>query len=317
MAVARAGVSLAAMALFLALFVAVAATAQTLYKYRGADGEWIYSDRPPDDGEAEETRDLESGSVTGTLNVSHEALGRMIRISANNRFHAPMELVIDFDRIEGVQFPHPDQELRWVLPPRSDTVLLELAVLDGVAAPELAYSSRATIGDPEAEHQPASLYRVPFAVANDFPVTQAYPDVNTHDTPDSSYAIDVAMPIGTDIFAARGGIVIDVADTNFRAGLDRDRDAPAANVVRILHGDGTYAIYAHLNWNSIRVSAGDLVERGDYIADSGNTGFSTGPHLHFAVVKNAGMRPESVPVQFEGAGSSVVVAATGSVLTAY
>ena len=317
MTVGRTGISLAAMALFLLLIFAVTASAQTLYKYRGADGEWIYSDRPPDDGGAEETRDLESGAVTGTLNVSHEALGRTIRISANNRFHAPIELTIEFDRIQGVQFPHPDQELHWVLPPRGDTVLLELAVLDGVAAPELAYSSRATIGDPDAAHQPTSLYRVPFAVANDFPVTQAYPDVNTHDTPDSFYAVDLAMPIGTDIFAARGGIVIDVAGTNFRTGLDRDRDAPAANVVRILHGDGTYAIYAHLNWNSIRVSAGDLVERGDYIADSGNTGFSTGPHLHFAVVKNAGMRPESVPVQFEGAGSSAVVAATGNVLTAY
>ena len=317
MAAARTGMSLAATALFLALIFAVAVSAQTLYKYRGADGEWIYSDRPPDDGEAEETRDLESGAITGTLNVSHEAMGRVIRISANNRFHAPMELAIEFDRIQGVQFPHPDKELRWLLPPRSDTVLLELAVLGGVAAPELAYSSRATIGDPEAGHQPESLYRVPFAVAKDFPVTQAYPDVNTHDTPDSFHAIDMAMPIGTDIFAARGGIVIDVADTNFRAGLDRDRDAPAANIVRILHDDGTYAVYAHLNWNSIRVRAGDRVERGDYIADSGNTGFSTGPHLHFAVVRNAGMRPESVPVQFEGAGSSAVIAATGSVLTAY
>ena len=125
------------------------------------------------------------------------------------------------------------------------------------------------------------------------------------------------MPVGTDIFAARGGVVIDVADTNFRAGLDRDRDAPAANIVRILHVDGTYAVYAHLNWNSIRVRPGDLVERGDYIADSGNTGFSSGPHLHFAVVRNAGMKPVSVPVEFEGAGSSVVVPASGNLLTAY
>ncbi len=311
------GISLAGKALLIALIFAVAASAQTLYKYRGGDGEWIYSDRPPEDGEAEETRDLKSGAVTGTLNVSHRVVGRGIRIAANNRFHAPMELTIEFDRIRGVQYPHPDQELRWVLPPRSETVLLDLALLDGVAAPELTYSSRATIGDPETVHQPTSLYRVPFAVANDFPVTQAYPDVSTHYTVDSFYAIDMAMPIGTDIFAARGGIVIDVADTNFRAGLDRDRDAPAANIVRILHDDGTYAIYAHLNWNSIRVHMGDRVERGDYIADSGNTGFSSGPHLHFAVVRNAGMQAVSVPVVFEGAGSIAVVPATGNLLTAY
>ena len=249
--------------------------------------------------------------------MTEEMLGRSIRISANNRFHAPMELTIELDRIRGVQYPHPDQELRWVLPARSETILLELAILNGVDPPELAYSSRATIGDPDATHQPTSLYRVPVAVANDFPVTQAYPDANTHDTLDSTYAVDMAMPIGTDIFAARGGVVIDVVNINFRAGLDRDRDAPAANIVRILHGDGTYAVYAHLNWNSIRVRPGDLVERGDYIADSGNTGFSSGPHLHFAVVRNAGMKPVSVPVEFEGAGSSVVVPASGNLLTAY
>jgi len=317
MAVVRTAISLAGTTLLLVLFFEFAASAQTLYKYRGANGEWIYSDRPPDDGEADETRDLESGAVKGTLNVSQEVLGRSIRISADNRFYAPMELTIEFDSIRGVEYPHPDQELRWLLPPRSETILLELEVLNGVAPPEIAYSSRATLGDPGVTHQPSSPYRVPFAVAKDFPVTQAYPDVNTHDTSDSFYAVDLAMPIGTDIFAARAGTVIDVTDTNFRGGLDRDRDAPAANVVRILHDDGTYAIYAHLNWNSIRVRAGDHVERGDYIADSGNTGFSSGPHLHFAVVRNAGMKPVSVAVEFEGAGSTAIVPATGSLLTAY
>ena len=309
--------SYAATALLLALIFAAAASAQNLYKYRGANGEWIYSDRPPDDGEVDETRDLESGAVTGTLNVSHEAVGRSIRITADNRFYAPIELTIEFDRIVGVQYPHPDQELRWVLPPRSETLLLDLTVLNGVAAPELAYSSRGTFGDPGATHRPSSLYRVPFAVANDFPVTQAYPDVSTHNTPDSFHAVDMAMPVGTDIFAARGGTVIDVAYTNFRGGLDRERDAPASNLVRILHDDGTYAIYAHLSWNSIRVRAGDRVERGDYIADSGNTGFTSGPHLHFAVVRNAGTQPVSVPVEFEGAGSSAVIPVRGNLLTAH
>jgi len=71
--------------------------------------------------------------------------------------------------------------------------------------------------------------------------------------------------------------------TNFRGGVDRQRDGGAANIVRILHDDGTHAVYAHLNWNSIRVRPGDHVERGEYIADSGNTGFSSGPHLHFEI----------------------------------
>ena len=79
------------------------------------------------------------------------------------------------------------------------------------------------------------------------------------------------------------------------------------DAVMTLHDDGTIAIYAHLNWNSIRVEPGDRVERGEFIAESGNTGFSTGPHLHFAVLKNVGMFLESVPVRFEGANSRPIV----------
>ena len=88
-------------------------------------------------------------------------------------------------------------------------------------------------------------------------------------------------------------------------------------MIRILHDDGTYAIYAHLNTNSIRVRPGDRVERGEYIADSGNTGFSSGPHLHFAVVRNTGMAIESLPVVFMGQNQSMVVPASGADLTAY
>ena len=139
----------------------------------------------------------------------------------------------------------------------------------------------------------------------------------THTTRDSHYAVDIAMPIGTDIMAARGGVVFDVAASNFSGGLDPVKDGPKANVIRILHDDGTYAIYAHLNTNSIRVRPGDRVQRGQYIADSGNTGFSSGPHLHFAVARNVGMRIESVPVTFTGQNSQSVVPAAGNYLTAY
>ena len=62
---------------------------------------------------------------------------------------------------------------------------------------------------------------------------------------------------------------------------------------------------------------GDEVERGEYIADSGNTGFSSGPHLHFVVMRNRGLRLESVPVVFEGPNSSIIAPVTGLQLTAY
>ncbi|HEX5787057.1 MAG TPA: M23 family metallopeptidase, partial [Woeseiaceae bacterium] len=213
--------------------------------------------------------------------------------------------------------PDPDRELRWVLEAQSRRQLLALRKLGNGTVPEAQYEFDYRVGDPAAIHRPAGAYRVPFAISSQFTVTQAYPEVVTHTTEDSRYAVDVAMPIGTDIFAARDGIVFDVSSNNFRSGLDPERDGPSANVVQILHDDGSYAVYAHLNWNSIRVSPGDRVAEGQYIADSGNTGFSSGPHLHFVVLRNDGRRTVSVPLVFRGADRMNVVPATGAALTAY
>jgi len=99
--------------------------------------------------------------------------------------------------------------------------------------------------------------------------------------------------------------------------LNLARDGEAANIIRIVHDDGTLSLYAHLNWNSIRVKPGDRVKAGQYIADSGNTGFTSGPHLHFSVQRNAGLEIESLPVVFKGASFDSVVPATGATLTAY
>lgn len=299
------------------VFCGVAA-AQDLYKYRGENGEWIYSDRPPDDGrDVVEVRSLTPSSPKSGIKVRYEMDGTDVQLVASNEFFAPVELLLDFVTIEGLEFPHPDDHLRWVIPARSEMMLVSLGMLDNAVQPFIEYRYEFLVGDPTAQHTPSEPYRVPFAIAGDHPVSQAFPDAVTHTTPDSRYAIDIAMPVGTDIFAARSGTVFDVAAKNFKGGTDALRDMSLANVVRILHEDGTYAVYAHLNLNSIRVRIGDHVERGEFIAESGNTGYSSGPHLHFVVVRNVGMAMDSVRVEFEGADSSPVTPATGQLLTAY
>ncbi len=301
----------------LMLVVSGVASSQSMYKYRGDDGEWIYSDRPPDEEAMVEVRDLEVSNSVGIVDVTHEFVGQSVELTAHNELYAPVELTLELKTIQGLHYPHPDQEMRWVLPPKSDTPLFTLDLLENSAPPFLEYQYKYLAGDPSARHSPGGGYRAPFAVASNYRITQAFPEIATHTTRDSQYAVDVAMPIGTDIFAARAGVVFDVASNNFTAGLDPQRDGPKANVVRVMHDDGTYAVYAHLNTNTIRVRPGDRVRRGEYIADSGNTGFSSGPHLHFAVLRNAGMRVESVPVTFTTADSNGVVPSTGTILTAH
>lgn len=304
------------MLLAAALLLTGVATAQTLYKYRGENGEWIFADRPPEDGQQVETRSVQGRIDRAGLTVDHAFNGAGLTFTARNRFYAPMEVAIEFENIIGVEYPHPDQELRWVIPARSELDLLDLNSLGEPAAPAVRYRYAYLPGDPDAQPTGEASYRVPFSVGASYLVTQTYPDSVTHITRDSMYAIDVAMPIGTDIVAARGGIVFYVASTNFKGGPDAREYADLANVVRILHDDGTFAVYAHLNWNTIRVRPGDRVQAGQYIADSGNSGFTSGPHLHFAVQRNMGMRVDSLPIAFRGANSANIVPSTGGRLTA-
>lgn len=91
--------------------------------------------------------------------------------------------------------------------------------------------------------------------------------------------IDIRMPVGTTIVAARAGIVVAVQegypDNN---GVDLQE-----NYVFIKHNDGTMARYFHLTRQGALVEVGDSVQQGDVIARSGNSGDSAEPHLHFDV----------------------------------
>ena len=86
---------------------------------------------------------------------------------------------------------------------------------------------------------------------------------------------DFAVPIGTNVMAAHGGTVV-------KAGGNGAGDGPAyGNAIVIKHGNGTYSQYAHLS--RIDVQIGQVVKTGQHIAKSGNTGNSSGPHLHFEI----------------------------------
>lgn len=293
------------------------ARAQAMYKYQGSDGEWIYSDRPPPDQQAAEIRPLQKALAQPQVHVTHRLVERQVSLEAENEFYSPVEIVIALDELRNVGFPPPEMNLRWVVPARSSAELMRLDALEEGGASGISYRFVWIPGDPQSEHRPDRSYRAPFALSREYPVSQAFPTGITHTTPDSRYAVDIAMPVGTDIHAARAGTVVEIAASNYRGGFDTTRDGAEANLIRILHDDGTFAIYAHLNRSSIRVRPGDAVARGQYIAESGNTGFTSGPHLHFAIVQNRNLRLDSVPFVFEGPGGSEITPQTGVALRAY
>ena len=188
--------------LFIATMLACSlASAQTMYKYRGDSGEWIFSDRPPDGGQELETRSIKSRASRGELIVAQEFTGNSIEVTARNSFYAPMEVELIFNSIVGVNYPDPDQQRRWVIPARSESILLDLAALGGTAVPSLQYRYFYLPGDPDAEPSIDFVYRAPFSAGLQFQITQTYPDSITHRTRDSIYAVDVSMPVGTDIVA--------------------------------------------------------------------------------------------------------------------
>ena len=130
-------------------------------------------------------------------------------------------------------------------------------------------------------------------------IDQGFDGRFSHDSDETRYALDFAAPVGTPVLAARGGIVLQV-DTGYRgSGLDYARDATRANFIRILHDDGTMALYGHLAPDGAQVVPGQRVEVGQRIGSSGNTGYSSAPHLHFVVQVNRGGQLVSIPFRMQ------------------
>jgi len=296
----------------LLIVVAPVAPAQRLFKYQDANGVWVFTDRQPDTAQQYEESKLERSFEQPEVRLFQRPFEGDIELVAQNTYFAPIQLAFRLAQMENVADSTPRDGFK-VLPPRSQTQLLVVGEAVQNVTMSFEYEFQFLPGEPGAEHRPDQPYRLPYALSSTARVSQAYPATVTHGDPSSQHAVDFVMPVGTDVFAARGGVVIEVASDFFENGTDLNVNGPRANVVRVLHDDGTMSLYAHLNWNTIRVKPGQRVARGEYLADSGNTGFSTGPHLHFVVQRNRGGALESVPVEFAGpAGAPFTVRASES-----
>jgi MYXO-CTERM domain-containing protein len=143
---------------------------------------------------------------------------------------------------------------------------------------------------------------VPWPCGEAYSCTQSNGGQTTH-TGLAQYAWDFGMPLGTDVLAAHGGVVL-LLETGSQVGGCSDVYANDANYVLIDHQDGSAGLYLHVQHNSSNLQVGDPVAAGDVIARVGQTGWTCGPHLHFQVQEICGSWwCQSVPADFSGAGA--------------
>jgi murein DD-endopeptidase MepM/ murein hydrolase activator NlpD len=168
-------------------------------------------------------------------------------------------------------------------------VALSAWLLDEIASRWLAFAPVAAT--PKASHR----YQLPFDRRVHWIVGQGVS--NSNHTGSNEFALDFAMPEGTEVLAARPGRVARVVDGFTRCCLPIERSGES-NMVLVLHSDGSFAMYVHLR-PGIPVKEGQRVKAGDLVGYSGNTGYSTMPHLHFQVsIRSAPTRFTSVPFRF-------------------
>jgi murein DD-endopeptidase MepM/ murein hydrolase activator NlpD len=266
-----------------------------LYKWKDQDGIWHFSSLPPETDDQFETVAMPADPKP-MVTMRKLGIEREPEYSFVNNIWGPIELELKLNDADNVT-TEPPLPARLVLPGQAEQRLLTIRATDPGQGFSYRLSYQQMIGPP-LDRLPAEVnYYPPFPLGLQFPISQGFDNDQTHSEPPNQYAVDIVMPIGTPILAARSGRIMDMED-NFHGAAQQERYLTRSNQIRILHDDGTMAVYAHLQPNSIRVRRGVNVKRGQWIANSGNTGYSSGPHLHFVIQLNAGMSLESLPFRF-------------------
>ena len=270
--------------------------AKNIYKYQDENGIWHFTDQAPAENVEFDTVYMER-EPEPRIKMRREGQNESPVYLLYNDFWGPVEIELKFEEAVNV-LSEPALPARFILPAQTERTLLGIGALDQKKGFQYRLSLASVPGRPIKSPLQGIVVLPPFSPDEEYPISQGFKGDKTHNSPDSTYAVDIAMPVGTAIHASRSGTVMDVEEDFNRGGTDFKKFADKANHVRIVHDDGTMALYAHLDLASVIVRPGAKVRRGQKIARSGNTGFSSGPHLHFAIQQNTGMQLISIPFKF-------------------
>ena len=286
-----------------AALVCAPASAKHMYQYTDKQGITHFTDVAPTD---------DVGVVKSTLvKTEHAALLQLREtgpdsdrsISFVNSSGGPISVALAFEQASNVT-SKPALPAMLVIAPQGETQALEIMPINTNASYRYRYSYKYMPGDYRAVQDPNATYRIPFDTSQRFRVGQSFHGSFSHHDAQNEYAVDIGMPEGTPVQAARDGVVMTVDNDFYGSGLDMSQYGDRANNIRIVHADGAMTVYAHLELESARVHVGQHVRAGQVIALSGDTGYTSGPHLHFCVQINRDLQLVSVPFRFEaGTGS--------------
>jgi murein DD-endopeptidase MepM/ murein hydrolase activator NlpD len=264
-----------------------------IYRWVDRQGRVHYGDRPPANAPPAAVRTI-------PVPVEPTAMARL-RLEpgdgeylawADNNLAGPIEVMLGFTSNTNMR-GDPALPARATVGAGGSTLVARLRIDDPRRQGGFGLSLTGVPGNPSA--RPLDVeYLLPLQQPRQR-IDQGFEGSFSHDDEQNRYALDFAAGVGTRVVAARGGTVMQVESDFSKAGLAQEKYGGRANFVRVLHDDGTMALYAHLDRNGVHVRVGQRVVAGQRIGLSGNTGFTTGPHLHFAVQVNRGMRLVSIP----------------------
>lgn len=213
-----------------------------------------------------------------------------------NTSFIPLEVMISLDEQTNVSGDIPPVV---VILPKSQKYGFKVCITNSSDPWSYNYSYKTAIGLSTDTHTGDSKYFLPYKAGETYEVTQGEMGTFSH-FEEFLYSIDFDFTEGTEFTAMRDGIVVFVKEDSNEGGPDKSL-TDKANFIWVLHNDGSIGRYVHLQQNGALVNVGDKIKAKDVLGLSGNTGFTSGPHLHVQVVLPKGFEDEEkIPILFSG-----------------
>jgi len=290
---------LRAFAFTLALLTLPMASGSDVYRWVDSQGNTHYDDKASTNPAAVKLHVRAPIADPGTLaDLQIDRHGDSSDVYVSNRLAGPVEIELSLSKASNVM-TDPELPLRQVLGANERALVSRIGAGRVDQPSSFVVGLLAVPGDPQTVARDV-VYSLPVDENSGWQLGQTFGGGFSHTDEQNLYAVDIIVDQNTPILAARGGVVMQVESGFDSGGLNKETFGARANLIRILHDDGSMAIYAHLRENGAMVRVGQKVSIGQLIGFSGNTGYSSGPHLHFCVQINSAGRLVSIPFRMIG-----------------